>query len=78
MGWGDLSSFGHPSQEYGAIDQMAAEGTRFTQWYAAAPLCTPSRTSLLTGFYRTVELRLTVGHAYEVQHGLWCRPIMRV
>jgi len=49
LGWGDLSVFGHPTQELGAVDQMAAEGIRFTQWYAAAPLCTPSRAALLTG-----------------------------
>ena len=49
LGWGDLSVFGHPTQEPGAVDQMAAEGIRFTQWYAAAPVCTPSRAALLTG-----------------------------
>jgi len=49
LGWGDLSAFGHPTQEPGAVDQMAAEGIRFTQWYAAASTCTPSRAALLTG-----------------------------
>ena len=48
-GWGDFSSYGHPTQELGPIDQMALEGIRFTQWYAVASLCTPSRTALLTG-----------------------------
>ena len=49
LGWGDLSVFGHPTQERGAVDQMAAEGIQFTQWYAAASICTPSRAALLTG-----------------------------
>ena len=49
LGWGDLSVFGHPTQEPGAVDQMAAEGRRFTQWYAAASTCSPSRAALLTG-----------------------------
>ena len=49
LGWGDLSVFGHPTQEPGAVDRMAAEGIRFTQWYAAASTCTPSRAALLTG-----------------------------
>lgn len=49
LGWGDLSVFGHPTQEPGAVDRMAAEGIRFTQWYSVASLCTPSRAALLTG-----------------------------
>jgi len=49
LGWGDLSVFGHPTQESGPVDRMAAEGIRFTQWYAVAPTCTPSRAALLTG-----------------------------
>ncbi len=49
LGYGDLSVFGHPTQEWGAVDQMAAEGMRFTNCYSSAVLCTPSRASLLTG-----------------------------
>ncbi|XP_064621984.1 arylsulfatase-like [Lineus longissimus] len=51
MGYGDISSHGHPSQEYGAIDKLAAEGMRFTHWYSADVVCTPSRAALLTGRY---------------------------
>ena len=41
--------FGHPTIETPNLDQMAAEGMRFTQMYTAAPLCSPSRAALLTG-----------------------------
>lgn len=49
MGYGDLACYGHPNLRTPNIDRMAAEGTRFTNWYAAAPVCTPSRVGLLTG-----------------------------
>jgi len=50
QGYGDLSSFGHPTIRTPAIDRMAAEGMRLTSFYAA-PVCTPSRAQLLTGRY---------------------------
>lgn len=51
MGWGDLACYGHPTIRTPNLDRMAAEGARFTSFYAAAPLCTPSRVGLLTGRY---------------------------
>jgi len=49
MGWGDLGCYGHPSIRTPHLDQMAAEGMRFTDFYVAASVCTPSRAALLTG-----------------------------
>ncbi len=49
LGYGDLSCYGHPSIETPHLDQMAAEGMRWLQFYSAAPVCTPSRAALLTG-----------------------------
>ena len=49
LGYGDLSCFGHPTIRTPNIDRMAAEGMRFTQFYVAANVCTPSRAALLTG-----------------------------
>ncbi|MBD0353499.1 MAG: sulfatase [Flavisolibacter sp.] len=49
LGYGDLSCFGHPTIRTPNLDQMAAEGMRFTQFYVGANVCTPSRAALLTG-----------------------------
>jgi len=49
LGYGDLGSYGHPTIRTPNIDQLADEGLRFTNGYAAAPVCSPARTGLLTG-----------------------------
>ena len=51
LGYGDLSSYGHPSIQTPRLDQLAAEGQRWTNFYAAAAVCSPSRGSLMTGNY---------------------------
>lgn len=49
MGYGDLQSFGAPTTSTPHIDALAAQGMRFTQWYSAHPICTPSRAAMVTG-----------------------------
>jgi len=49
LGYGDLGVYGHPTIQTPSLDRMAAEGMKFTQFYAAASVCTPSRAGLLTG-----------------------------
>lgn len=51
LGWRDLGCYGSTFYETPNIDRLAAAGTRFTQSYAAAPVCSPTRASLLTGRY---------------------------
>ncbi|MDO5977919.1 sulfatase [Flavivirga spongiicola] len=51
MGYGDLSSYGNPTIYTPHLDKMAAEGMKLSQFYVAAPVCTPSRAALMTGAY---------------------------
>jgi arylsulfatase A-like enzyme len=49
MGYGDMGAFGHPTIKTPNLDKMAFEGQKWTSFYVAAPVCTPSRAGLLTG-----------------------------
>ena len=49
MGYGDLGSYGHPTISTPNLDKMAYEGQKWTQFYSASSVCTPSRAGLLTG-----------------------------
>jgi len=51
LGPGDLGCYGGTQVPTPRIDQLAAQGTRFTQYYSASPICSPSRAGLITGMY---------------------------
>ena len=51
QGYGDLGCYGAKDIKTPNIDQLAAEGTRFSSFYVAQPVCTASRAALLTGCY---------------------------
>ncbi|MEN8772439.1 MAG: sulfatase-like hydrolase/transferase [Akkermansiaceae bacterium] len=49
QGWGDVGFNGHPDLKTPHLDAMAANGVKFNRFYAASPLCSPTRGSCLTG-----------------------------
>jgi arylsulfatase A len=68
LGYGDLGCYGHPTIRTPNLDRMAAEGMRFTDFYVAATVCTPSRTALLTG-----RLPIRSGMSGDLQHRVQTR-----
>jgi arylsulfatase A-like enzyme len=52
LGYGDLSSYGAPDIKTPNLDRLALEGVRLTDFYANAPVCTPTRAALITGRYQ--------------------------
>ena len=51
LGWADLPAYGNAFHETPHLDRLAAEGVRFTDAYAAAPVCSPTRASIQSGQY---------------------------
>ncbi|MBK1832593.1 sulfatase-like hydrolase/transferase [Roseibacillus ishigakijimensis] len=66
QGWGDTGYNGHPFVQTPALDEMARKGLVFDRFYAAAPVCSPTRASVLTGRH---PLRGKVPN-----HGRYLRP----
>lgn len=56
LGYGDLGCYGQTKIKTPSLDRMAAEGIRFTNFYAGSTVCAPSRCTLMTGLH--------TGHAY--------------
>ena len=69
LGWRDLSCYGSTFYETPNLDRLAAEGMRFTDAYAACPVCSPTRASLLTGKYPA-----RIGITDWIDWGVHCHP----
>lgn len=77
LGYGDLSSYGRPDYSTPVLDNMVKEGMKFTDAYASAPVCTPTRCAFHTGRY---PHRLPVGLQEPLGDGntqLGLPPIIR-
>jgi arylsulfatase A len=61
LGWSDLGCYGADVHETPNIDRFAAGATKFTQAYAAAPVCSPTRASIMTGKH-PARLGMTIWH----------------
>ena len=59
LGWADLACYGADLHETPNIDRLASQSVRFTDAYAASPVCTPTRASIMTGKY-PARLQMTV------------------
>ena len=57
LGYGDLGCYGQTKIKTPNLDQLAAEGMRFTSFYAGSTVCAPSRCALMTGLH--------TGHALD-------------
>jgi uncharacterized sulfatase len=74
LGYGDLASYGARAIRTPNLDRLAAEGVRFTDFYASASVCSPSRAGLLTGRYpvRTgvsyviFASEISLGHRFDL------------
>lgn len=64
MGWSDLACYGNAFHETPHIDRLALQGMRFTDAYAACPVCSPTRASIMSGQYpaRVGVIDFITGH----------------
>lgn len=67
QGWGDVAYNGHPRLKTPTLDAMATSGLRFNRFYAAAPVCSPTRGSVLTGRHPNRYGCFSWGHTLRPQ-----------
>lgn len=64
LGYADLGCYGHPYAKTPSIDQLAKEGTHFTQCYVTGITCCPSRTGFMTGLFPARFQKYPAGHGF--------------
>jgi arylsulfatase A-like enzyme len=67
QGWGDMAYYGHPHLKTPHFDAMSREAVRFDRFYAAAPVCSPTRASVMTGRTPNRSAVYSWGHALRPQ-----------
>ncbi len=75
LGYADIGCYGAKGFETPNLDRMAAEGMRFTDFYVAAPSCTPSRAALLTGCY---PQRVSLPRVLFPEGPNWTKDLSRI
>jgi len=75
LGYGDLSSYGSPTIHTPNIDSIGKAGITFTQYYANAPECTPTRSALMSGQYQQrfggLECAIGIGNVGRYDEAIW-------
>ncbi|MCF7818805.1 MAG: sulfatase-like hydrolase/transferase, partial [Kiritimatiellales bacterium] len=68
LGWTDTAVYGSTYYQTPNIDKLAKQGMRFTEAYAACPLCSPTRASIMSGQYPArIGMTAAFGHVKEVR-----------
>jgi len=67
QGWGDMAYNGHPEIKTPNFDAAARECLRFDRFYAAAPVCSPTRASVMTGRHPNRMAAFNWGHTLRPQ-----------
>src|SRR6186997_2609325 len=77
VGYGDIGSYGAPDVKTPNLDRLAREGTRFSDFYAA-PTCSPTRASLISGrYYQRVRIERPLGALSSAAADQGLRPTGR-
>ena len=78
QGWGDMAYYGHPVLKTPNFDAMAGDALRFDRFYAAAPVCSPTRGSVMTGRHPNRFGCFRWGHTLRPQEVTVAEALKRV